>query len=100
HTISDRDWSSDVCSSDLEAHVLQLVEERDRHLVAEQVVAAADERGDLLLLELLVHESQRLGDDAVEQRPPHGCLDDLAVPAQAEIGRASCRERVSLWKAP
>src|SRR5206468_11769398 len=27
-----------------EAHVLQLVEERDRHLVAEQVVAAADER--------------------------------------------------------
>src|SRR5437667_5204765 len=67
-----------------EADVLQLVEEPDRHLVAEQVVAAADERRDLLLLELLVHEPKRLGDDAVEERPPHGRLDDLTVPAQAD----------------
>src|SRR5437870_1120192 len=67
-----------------EADVLQLVEEGDRDLVAEQVVAAADERGDLLLFELLVHESQRLGDDTVEERPSHGRLEDLAAPAKAD----------------
>src|SRR5439155_1099101 len=41
-----------------EAEVFQLVEELHRLLVAEHVVAAAHERGDLLLLQLLVHEAQ------------------------------------------
>src|SRR3989449_675952 len=67
-----------------EAEVFQLVEELHRLLVAEHVVAAAHERGDLLLLQLLVHEAQGLGDHLVEQRAAHRGLEELAVPAQAD----------------
>src|SRR5467141_3791107 len=67
-----------------EAEVLQLVEELDGRLVAEHVHAAADQRGDLLLLQLLVHEAQGLGDHLVEQRAAHRRLEELAVPAQAD----------------
>src|SRR3989441_7848561 len=69
-----------------EAEILQLVQEVHRRLVAQGVVAPADQRRDLLLLELLVHEPQLLGHDLVQQRAPHGRLDDLAVPAQADAG--------------
>src|SRR5438445_667402 len=67
-----------------EAEVLQLVEELDGRLVAEQVHAAADQRGDLFLLQFLVHEAQGLGDHLVEQRAAHRGLEELAVPAQAD----------------
>ena len=67
-----------------EADVLQVVEEGDRHLVAESVVALGDERADLLLLELLVHEAERLRHDVVEQRTADRRLDDGAVVAQPD----------------
>src|SRR6266849_2624597 len=67
-----------------EPEVLQLVEELHRRLVAKEVVASADERRDLLLLELLVDEPQRRGHDLVQQGAPDRRLEDLAVPAQAD----------------
>src|SRR2546422_7518462 len=69
-----------------EPEVLQLVQEVDGGLVAERVVAPADERGDLLLLQLLVHEPQRLGHDLVQQAATDRRLDDLALPPQADAG--------------
>src|SRR5690349_24674346 len=65
HTSSLRDWSSDVCSSDLQR---PLVEDE---LDVEGRLGGGVERGDLLVGEAL--GAQRRG---------------------VEIGRASCRERV------
>src|SRR5437773_4275691 len=67
-----------------EAEVLQLVEEMHGDLVAEQIHAAAHEGGDFLLLQLLVHEAQRLGDYLVEQRATDRGLEKLAVVAQTD----------------
>src|SRR5205085_4283428 len=81
HTRFDCDWSSDVCSSDLEAcageteHGAQLPrysyqhQEDDHH--ADDLQRDAD------------HVAQRGKLAAVDTRPP-----------EEEIGRASCRERV------
>ena len=67
-----------------EADVLEVVEEGDGGLVAQPVVAVGDEGSDLLLLELLVHEAERLGHHVVEQGAAHRGLDDAAVVAQAD----------------
>src|SRR2546421_5509511 len=80
HTRSDRDWSSDVCSSDLMAdhgvstrYIHNLAALGYERLAAEDLVRAAD----------------------------HGVSSEFAAQVQAsygrlplEIGRASCRERV------
>src|SRR5699024_11647682 len=69
HTRSKRDWSSDVCSSDLVLKLDHLVRSGKDHLMlAHDRPAAHGTDADLLLLSLLAH---------------------LAP----EIGRASCRER-------
>ena len=49
-------------------------------LVAELVVALGDELPDLLLLQLLVDEAERLGHHVVQERPADRGLDDAAVP--------------------
>src|SRR6266542_1415691 len=67
-----------------ETDVLEVVEEGDGHLVAQPVVAIGDEGPDLLLLELLVHEAERLGHDVVEQSAAHRRLDHPAVVAQTD----------------
>src|SRR5215831_19481015 len=67
-----------------EADVLEVVEEGHGRLVAEAVVALADERADLLLLELLVHEAEGLRHHVVQQRAAHRGLDDAAVVAEAD----------------
>ncbi len=67
-----------------EADVLQLVEERHRRLVAEAVVAIGDELADLLLLQLPVHEAERLRHDLVQEDPAHRREQHAAVPAQAD----------------
>ena len=80
-----------------EADVLELVEERDGDLVAQLVVALGDELSDLLLLQLLVDEAERLGHHVVQERPAHGGLDDAAVPPHPDRApggrRPRCRTR-------
>src|SRR5690349_23240209 len=75
HTRSLRDWSSDVCSSDLDA-------------AARDAVGRARGRRvrDAVGLQVLVR--RRAGVARPIEQP-----DDSGV-AQLEIGRASCRERV------
>src|SRR5207253_4811487 len=86
HTRWPRDWSSDVCSSDLVAVRRRIplgrhrLDERGRHL--QLLRLDADGRGGLLRD---VELRQRLQLIVVAQQEKH------------EIGRASCRERGELW---
>src|SRR5206468_9599209 len=92
HTRSDRDWSSDVCSSDLVGDVGR------RGLVRDALELAAG-LGDAALGDEQPGEIQAqdgevgIGFDAL----PEMLLRLLAVAAEhPEIGRASCRERVEI----
>src|SRR2546421_5449790 len=79
HTRSDRDWSSDVCSSDLNSRIAKPVrvggavaDGRPAHPRAKKPVP-------------------QLGTPSVVPSNPNSRLGRTASP---EIGRASCRERV------
>src|SRR3546814_3358416 len=79
------DWSSDVCSSDLDAPVAGCRRRRHRRIAVE-----AEERhgrgqhAGAFVLRLVQHLARGGGDDWM----------DLGMLRHAEIGRASCRERV------
>src|SRR5699024_11266232 len=91
HTRSKRDWSSDVCSSDL-AHATVTRNHEDGcalrilrlpdHLVIQGAGGSQtlDHLGDLMSVRL------RSVDASLSLRDPRG-----------EIGRASCRKRVESW---
>src|SRR5690606_39384480 len=82
HTRFSRDWSSDVCSSDLVGTLLDLADAR-AHLVTRRFAC---------VLPVEFDADQRLrGQPADEAVPPP--LRELAAVVD-EIGRASCRERV------
>src|SRR5699024_11467063 len=91
HTRSKRDWSSDVCSSDLPAAANH--RNGRQHLPGDE--AALQEAGGA---EALVHQKQvvalQLGQDLAHP----GALALQAALAVVEIGRASCRERVECWE--
>src|SRR2546421_4361974 len=77
HTRSDRDWSSDVCSSDLAwCHLEGLVFEPAPLLGME-----LNRRGD---------DASPVGADGL----PDAASDVPELAAKEQIGRASCRERV------
>src|SRR5690606_41127989 len=75
HTSFSRDWSSDVCSSDLNFLLLLLEKRRESILeaVAGEFTALANEVRDVVDVE--VRTARALSDE------------------EREIGRASCRER-------
>src|SRR5207249_5254544 len=77
HTRSKRDWSSDVCSSDLDYLQQHGVQIADPHPVLLQVIG-----------EILRHALGEGGDE-------HALVLLLPQP-DLEIGRASCRERVEM----
>src|SRR2546421_5757153 len=83
HTRSDRDWSSDVCSSDL----------KRRETAAWRRRAADDMDDDIDAAELL-HNGVRNGRAALGGGDVGG--HEMVGRPQREIGRASCRERVEI----
>src|SRR5207245_7773508 len=92
HTRCYRDWSSDVCSSDLVALALTIgpaVKSKGDARAGSIVVV--DARGayarDSLAAVAALLSSRRLRGVS---------LDELVASAASEIGRASCRERVQL----
>src|SRR3546814_18060719 len=86
------DWSSDVCSADLEQPLLQ---RRD-------VLVLVDDERPVAGAELLGHAGvllQRTGGEQQQVAPVGGALRGLQVDVglvdlRDAIGRASCRERV------
>src|SRR2546429_82011 len=88
HTICSRDWSSDVCSSDLSRRCRRLA----RHPQRRESAAAHDAAG--LALTLRPDRVDRLG-RITSRQPRRGVSPDGAIRGYPlEIGRASCRERV------
>src|SRR2546421_7372719 len=81
HTRSDRDWSSDVCSSDLTAAVLKM-----DALEFFFKNAALTDRADVYTEELKIAAELIAYKQKAHLRGEGG--------AGTEIGRASCRERV------
>src|SRR5207249_8490678 len=89
HTRSKRDWSSDVCSSDLDE---KAVADRKALHFAQighddivQTEAVALQKISKLVLVML---------DPLDARPHLRILQDLFDRLRLQIGRASCRERV------
>src|SRR5690606_40720499 len=95
HTRFSRDWSSDVCSSDLRPDKL------DKHLFLREARAISqlkhrnictvydvdeDDGRPYMVMELI--EGPKLSERLSKERLPA---------SEAEIGRASCRERVEVW---
>src|SRR5699024_11997575 len=94
HTRSKRDWSSDVCSSDL-----------PKILLADEPVAALDPASSgavISLLEQICREDNLTVISSLHQVQLAIDFADRIVGLQAgkvgfdQIGRASCRERVEL----
>src|SRR5207249_8538912 len=85
HTRSKRDWSSDVCSSDL-VLTFEISSTSDPSVTADQL--RAKYRATLRQLEGVpgVASVSLLG-------------GSLPMTGDSEIGRASCRERVEIWGA-
>src|SRR3546814_2637089 len=74
------DWSSDVCSSDL--------------LEGEHLPFARDECFDLGQWRARTNCEDKLGRVIVDDAQQPGRAEDRGIARRAEIGRASCRERV------
>src|SRR5206468_6548679 len=78
HTRSDRDWSSDVCSSDLKSMVRSHTFDLEHPRLADDLFLLLEDR--LEIEGVGAHHRLRVDVLALHER-------------QAEIGRASCRER-------
>src|SRR5206468_5480096 len=85
HTSSDRDWSSDVCSSDLDGVRRALTNNAD--------VVIRGRRFPLVGTVSMDNVTVDVGDAAVEPGDPAVVI---GAGITAEIGRASCRERVEV----
>src|SRR5207247_6543619 len=96
HTRSTRDWSSDVCSSDLSGERIAPLRAQ---LIGNIFIPAGKrnrlESDRLNLVDVLRRELDDLTDgivvDAVDDRHHQRDFD------ADEIGRASCRERCDVW---
>src|SRR5206468_8280762 len=97
HTRSDRDWSSDVCSSDLTRFPQELTNQLNvqKSRTTNPMAWAS-------------HEHRRNCDEIVRKIRGAQSIEELHEVMQGikwkhgnawrnEIGRASCRERVEIW---
>src|SRR5690606_39333327 len=98
-TIFSRDWSSDVCSSDLFAHALDLADALGPYLhrlVEFPVAEPAPDKSDRH-----VHNSDvpDLNSNVLHVSVEHQSAQSINHVVQpSQIGRASCRERVCILR--
>src|SRR5690606_40109907 len=96
HTRFSRDWSSDVCSSDLVGY--RVIEARDGE---EGVSRAREHLPDLILMDISIPKldgweaTQRLKSDDGTRDIPIIALTAHAL-EEDQIGRASCRESTEI----
>src|SRR5206468_10145154 len=91
HTRSDRDWSSDVCSSDLARQITRVLA-RESGLTKEGGRDLPDWEG----LDATIPRSRvpkNLLYTCMTQYDSHFTLPVVVPPDSLKIGRASCRER-------
>src|SRR5206468_9514020 len=89
HTRSDRDWSSDVCSSDLN---LQVTRQHSRINALKQELEFKSKQLNDLRNQIEVNASQL-------KQTNESIAESEELPSNSEsvqIGRASCRERVEI----
>src|SRR5690606_40340009 len=91
HTRFSRDWSSDVCSSDLTGHHARATDLLDQLLTKLLLLLL---EGVLELGEARLAEVEIGGPAGLVERATRRGDGLLHVPGRREIGRASCRERV------
>src|SRR5699024_11355042 len=89
HTISKRDWSSDVCSSDL------TLIDTEKTIIKSFQKTLSDTYGITPTAEELFYVLGIPGTKAVK-RYVHSETESQKL--LAEIGRASCRERGKMWR--
>src|SRR3712207_7428525 len=89
HTRYWRDWSSDVCSSDLEPTTG--LDPQARHLVWERLFRLKQQGVTLVLTTHYMDEAEQLCDRLVVM--DGGRIVAEGSPRALQIGRASCRER-------
>src|SRR3546814_8564684 len=90
------DWSSDVCSSDLQRRQTEAAHLSIAGRVVNQVLTIAAIRDRIDTADALLKEDLR-NVDLTEKRRKAGegtLVEVLNAQSQYEIGRASCRERV------
>src|SRR5206468_9594592 len=92
HTRSDRDWSSDVCSSDLR-RAQRVLAALEQGVKLDEAVRAFDDNGEFHWR--LTNATHARGGFLAALRGWHEALDAKAF----QIGRASCRERGEIWVA-
>src|SRR5206468_7403713 len=93
HTRSDRDWSSDVCSSDLtDAHVHVLAVDAALARLSERPVTLLTLQAAKVLEGMLQRGFTTVRDAAGAD----GGLAEAVEEGLVQIGRASCRERVEV----
>src|SRR5699024_11546324 len=87
HTSSKRDWSSDVCSSDLPGITVEL----ESNVYSEEAIARLHDGSlDLALVRWQTQPPGVVGRPVLIERPMVAVHADHRL---AEIGRASCRAR-------
>src|SRR5699024_12095098 len=95
HTRSKRDWSSDVCSSDLKASMYNKLQETQKFGLS---ILAEDQKEISMICAKQMKKDREIS---------YSMLDDIPVISDSiatlschlkEIGRASCRERVYIWE--
>src|SRR5690606_40844550 len=96
HTRFSRDWSSDVCSSDLNKNLERKVAERTKEL---EISLKEQKKTEKRLSENNLALSQALAELHRTKEELINLNDELErrVDSRTKIGRASCRERVERW---
>src|SRR5690606_39796949 len=93
HTRFSRDWSSDVCSSDLYPHLALISDGVKRHLMrVRQVKIYTLIRVQRRFTGSAVNQTHLLGPQ-VQTAPQDQAQNAARGDVSPEIGRASCRER-------
>src|SRR5699024_11660336 len=90
HTRSKRDWSSDVCSSDLNLGRLYFFHGEETFLLHHYLAQMKKQLLDPLTESFNFH---RLDNETFDIRSFADAVENLPMMAEHKIGRASCRER-------